>query len=294
MATGRDRTILVTGATGLQGGAVARHLLAAGWHVRALTRYPQQKKAQALAALGAEVVQGDMARSDTLAPLLIGVYGVFNVQNPLISGVEGEIIQGKNVATAAKQAGVQHLVYGSAGTGARGTGVPSWESKLVVEDYMKSLGLPLTILRPTAFMELMTDKKFFPAVSTWQIMPKLVGGTRPMVWLGADDFGQIVATVFAEPNRFIGQELLLASDVQSLDECRTLYREVMGKSPPRFPMPVWVFARMGLVGQDLTTMWRWLRVEQIDLDTQPTLAIHPGARSVRAWLEQQRGAEHRV
>jgi hypothetical protein len=81
--------------------------------------------------------------------------------------------------------------------------------------------------------------------------------------------------------------LNLASDVQSLAECRALYREVIGTSPPEFPMPSWLFQRFGFVGRDLTTMWRWLRTGAIDLDTGPTRAILPEARTVRAWLSQQ-------
>lgn len=282
------RTIVVTGATGLQGGAVVRHLLANKWHVRAVTRNPASKPSQALSALGAEVVQGDMAEPRTLVPIFTGACGLFSVQNPVLSGIEEEIHQGKNVAMVAKQSGIEHIVYGSAGIGIHGTGVPSWESKMVIEDYMKSLRLPLTILRPMAFMELMTAKKFFPAMSTWQVMPALMGGDRPVVWLCADDFGLIVAKMFAEPDRFIGQELQLASDVHSIDECREIYREVMGKLPPRFPMPAWLFARFGFVGKDLTTMWRWLRTATFALDTSTARAIHPNALSVRTWLEQQK------
>lgn len=285
--TAEKRTIVVTGATGLQGSAVTRHLLSSGWHVRALTRNPKSEKAQALSALGAEVVQGDMAKPDSLVPVFEEVYGVFSVQNPVISGIEGEISQGKNVATVAKQAGVQHLIYGSAGTGTKGTGVPSWESKLVIEEYMKSLGLPLTVLRPMAFMELMTEKRFFPAVSTWHVMPKLMGSSRKVVWLCAEDFGFIVAKAFADPGQFIGTEFQLASDVQSIDECRAIYRGVTGKHPPRFPMPVWMFERLGFVGKDLGIMWRWLREATIDLDTRTTGTIHPNALSVQAWLAKQ-------
>ena len=289
MALGKERIILVTGATGLQGGAVTRHLIANGWHVRALTRNAMSAKAQALSALGAEVVQGDMADTDSLVAILTGAYGVFSVQNPMISGVEGEIRQGNSVGSAAKQAGVQHVVYGSAGTGVRGTGVPSWESKLVVEEHLKSLGLPLTVMRPMAFMELMTENKFFPPVSAWHLMPKLMGDTRPVPWLCTNDLGAIVAKAFAEPERFVGKELTLASDVKSLDECRSIYREVIGKNPPRFPMPVWMFERYGFVGNDLSIMWRWLRTGTVDLDTSATLAIHPDALSVAAWLETQKG-----
>ena len=269
MTADNGRTILVTGATGLQGDAVARRLLASGWRVRALTRSATSAKAQALASLGAEIVQGDMAELASLAPAVAGAYGVFSVQNPMISGIAGEIAQGKNVALAAQQAGVQHLVYASAGTGAQGTGVPSWESKLVVEEYMRSLALPLTILRPTAFMELMTGKKFYPAMSTWYLMPKLMGSTTRLPWLCTQDLAVIVAKAFAEPAQWIGKDLQLASDVQSIDECRTIYRAVLGNNPPSFPLPVWLFTRFGFVGQDLTTMWRWLRNAQLEVDRAP-------------------------
>ena len=287
MTVDKVRSIVVTGATGLQGGAVTRHLLSSGWHVLALTRDPKSEKAQAISALGAKVVQGDMTKPDSLVPIFEGAYGVYNMQNPILSGVEGEINQGKNVAAVAKQAGVEHVVFGSAGIGIKGTGIPSWESKMVIEEYMKSLGIPLTILRPMAFMELMTEKKFFPAVSTWHIMPKLMGGSRDVGWLCVDDLGFIVAKAFAEPDQFIGKELQLASDIQPIDECRIIYRGVMGKSPSRFPLPVWIFERFGFVGKDLSIMWRWLRTETFDMDTVTTLTIHPNALSVRAWLEKQ-------
>jgi uncharacterized protein YbjT (DUF2867 family) len=287
MSTERG-TIIVTGATGLQGGAVSRHLLKEGWHVRALTRNAASKEAQALAASGIEVVQGDMDDAASLQPLFAGSYGVYSVQNPFIGGAEAEVRQGKNVADVARASGVQHLVYGSAGTGQEGTGVPSWESKLQVEAHMRALSLPLTILRPMAFMELMTAKKFFPAVSMWHLMPKLMGATRPLPWICTDDLGAIAAHTFAAPQTFIGKTLTLASDVQSLDQCRALYRDVMGANPPRFPMPGWLFQRFGFVGRDLMTMWRWLATGTVALDTAPTLAIHPEALTVRAWLNQQK------
>jgi uncharacterized protein YbjT (DUF2867 family) len=290
MTVSASRVIVVTGATGLQGSAVTRHLLKAGWQVRGLTRNAASKQAQALAASGAEVVQGDMGDAASLRPLFAGAYGVYSVQNPFIGGAEGEIHQGKTVADVAHESHVQHLVYGSAGTGQRSTGIPSWETKLAIEDHMRALQLPLTILRPTAFMELMTHPKFFPAVAAWQLMPALMGADRPLPWICTDDLGAIAATAFADPHQFIGQALALASDVQSLAQCRTIYQEVMGKQPPRFPLPVWLFRRFGFAGQDLTAMWRWLRTGTVDLDTTPTRALLPEALTVRAWLSQQRAA----
>src|SRR5690242_9345217 len=126
MSTAARGIIVVTGATGLQGGAVSRHLLRTGWHVRGLTRNAASRRAQALAEAGVEVVQGDMDDIATLLPIFDGAYGVYSVQNPVISGPAAEVRQGKHVADAARTCGVQHLVYGSAGIGRSGTGVPSW------------------------------------------------------------------------------------------------------------------------------------------------------------------------
>jgi hypothetical protein len=115
-------------------------------------------------------------------------------------------------------------------------------------------------------------------------MPRLMGSSRPVGWLASDDLGAIAARIFADPSRFIGQELKLTSDVQTIDQCRVTYRDVMGRSPRSVPMPVWLFERV--VGTDLTTMWRWLRDHEIDLDTGPTRAILPEAMTVEAWLRR--------
>jgi hypothetical protein len=133
-------------------------------------------------------------------------------------------------------------------------------------------------------MELMTDKAFYPAVSMWYLMPKLMGATRPLGWISIEDLGIIAAKVFASPDYFISQEINLASDVKSIDECRTIYRDVMGKQPPRFPMPIWLFKRF--VGSDLLTMWSWLRTGEINFSTETTYSVHPNALTIEAWLYQ--------
>lgn len=275
----------MVGATGLQGSAVTRRLIEEGWRVRALTRKPDGRPARALAAIGAEIVRVDASHALSLVGAFQGVHGVFSVQNHHISGYAGEITQGKNVADAVRRAGVAHLVYGSAGTGSPGTGVGSWETKFEVIDHMRSLDLSITVLRPMAFMELMTESKFYPAASTWHVMPTLMRGSRPVGWLAVEDHAAMVAKAFSDPDRFIGRELALTSDVRSIDECREIWREVTGKSPRRLPMPVWLFERF--VGKDETTMWRWLRTNEIDLDTQPTRALLPEALTVRTWLERK-------
>lgn len=278
-------TIVVAGATGRQGGAVARRLLDAGWSVRALTRSPQSKAARALATAGAEVVRADMSDRASLDAALAGAYGVFSVQNPAISGVEDEVRQGKNVADAARDAELQHVVYASAGTGAADTGVEWWNSKLAIEAHMRGLGLPLTIVRPVAFMELMTDRDFYPPVSTWHLMPKLAGATTPIPWIAVDDAAAVAVLAFADRDRYVGRDLKLAAELRSIDECRALYEEVRGRRPRGFPMPVWMFNRVG--SRDLVRMWRWLRASPPAGDPATLRAIRPEALTVRDWLKHR-------
>lgn len=288
MVNSEAGTIAVTGATGLQGGAVSRALLRDGWHVRALTRDPGSKAARSVGALGAEVVQADMDDRRSLERAFADVAGVFAVQNHHISGYEGEVRQAKNVTDAAKRLAVPQVVYGAAGIGRRGTGVGSWETKVDVVEYMHAQGLPVTILRPMAFMELMTASKFFPAASTWHVMPKVMGGDRPVGWIAVDDLAAVTVKAFTDPERFVGRDLALVADVLSVDEARQTWRAVMGKAPRRFPMPVRLFERF--VGVDETTMWRWLRANEIDLDTRPTRNLHPTALTVEAWLRRQKAS----
>ena len=284
---GGGKVIAVVGATGLQGRAVTRGLLEEGWHVRALTRNPSGEQARALAALGASVVRTDSADPGTLERSFGGAHGVYNVQNHHISGYEGEIQQGKNVVDAVARTGVRHLVYASAGIGDEETGIGSWDTKVAVTRHAERVGVPLTVLRPMAFMELMSERRFYPQASVWHLMPKLMGEARPVGWLSVDDLALIAAKAFADPGAFVGRDLALTSDVQSIQACREIWRDVTGRPPRRFPMPLWLFERFS--GTDETTMWRWLRDHHVDLDTGPTREIHPDALSVRTWLARWKG-----
>ncbi len=285
MMTSTDKKIVVViGATGRQGSQVVRYLLKDGWHVRAMTRHPDGDGAKELAKLGAELAVADLEDGRSLETVFQDAYGVYNVQNPIPGKIEIEISQGKTVAEVARKTGIRHLVYGSAGPGTGGTGVEQWDAKVEVKNTMQAIGLPLTVLRPLAFMELMVDRTYYPQSSTWYIWPKLTGGERQIPWISVQDVGAIAAKVFANPEEFIGQDFALAADVQSLDQCRVIYKEVMGKDPPRFPMPMFLFQLF--VGKDVPNMWRWLRTNEIALETTQTLQIHPEAMTVKEWLEK--------
>ena len=147
-----NKKILVTGATGNQGGAVARKLLEDGFQVRALTRKTMSDSARKLALLGAEVVYGDLDDRSSLDPVLEGIYGVFAVLTPFEEGVVGEVREGKYLVDACKAAGIKHLVYSSVAGANLKTGIPHFDSKNEIERYIKVAGVPATILRPVFFM----------------------------------------------------------------------------------------------------------------------------------------------
>jgi uncharacterized protein YbjT (DUF2867 family) len=232
--------------------------------------------------LGAEIVKADLGNRASLESAFESAYGHYDIQIPISGNIEVEISQGRNAAAAAKKTGVQHVIYGSAGVGPQKTGIEQWDAKLEIAQAMKDLGIPLTVLRPMAFMELMTDPPYYPQSSTWYVWPKFSGVDRKIGWISVKDVGAIAAKAFANPDKFIGKEIPLAADVQSLQESREIYKEVTGKYPHRFPMPIFVFEK--IVGKDPANMWRWLRTNYVDLDTRPTLVIHPEVMTVRTWL----------
>lgn len=146
--------ILVIGATGNQGGQVARALLAAGQTVQAFTRTPQSPPAQSLKAQGAHLVSGDLSDRKSLNSAFHAVSGVFSVQNFWDLGLAEEVRLGVQVVEAAMQASHRlHLIY-SSGLGAESPQkVAAIDGKGRVEQHLRNSGLPFTILRPGLFMD---------------------------------------------------------------------------------------------------------------------------------------------
>jgi uncharacterized protein YbjT (DUF2867 family) len=248
-----ERLIVVAGATGKQGGAVARSLLERGFQVRALTRNLQKPEAQALADQGAEVVQGDMEDRSSMERALEGAYGIFSVQNFWESGYDGEVQQGKTVADAAKAAGVEHLVYSSVGSAHRQTGIPHFESKWEVENHVRQIGLPYTILRPTAFMQ------------NWEWTREMIlGGTlaqpfdpdKPFQQVAVEDVGAFAAIAFENPDRWIGREVDLAGDEQSMTEIADTFSRVIGREVSYYQVPWDQFEEQ--IGEEGTLNSRWI------------------------------------
>jgi uncharacterized protein YbjT (DUF2867 family) len=222
--------IVVTGATGRQGGAVARHLLAANkFPVRALTRNADSPAARRLAAQGVEVVQASLDDPQSLTAAMTGAYGVYSVQNFWEAGVEREIHQGKNVADAAKATGVRHFVYGSIGSAARGSGVEHFESKFVVEAHVSALGLPATFVRPSCFMENYYIPQVEIALLKGNLLDPVQAGKRFQL-IAVDDVGAFVAHAFERPEAFIGQAIDLAGDELTNLEAAAIFSRVMDRT----------------------------------------------------------------
>ena len=288
-----DKNVLVFGATGNIGGAAARELLARGWHVRAVTRNLSSDKASALSKLGAEVIRADMEERDSVYAAFEGIQRVFSVQNWTTSGIDGELRQGKLVAEAAHSAGVEHLVYGSAGTGVAHSGIPHFDNKVEVEDHMRALGLPFTVVRPVPFMELLTEKEFFPALATWGVEPRIVGWHTPIPWVAVRDIGITIAEIFENPEAWIGGDVTVCGDIKTLKETQEIFKKVDGKKPFGVPIPVGLFSKMA--NEEYLQMWRWLKdyVEELGPQGLGNLAASskdtvPEMLDLESWLKLTR------
>jgi uncharacterized protein YbjT (DUF2867 family) len=244
------KPILVTGATGQQGGAVARALLARGQKVRVMTRHPE--KAASLAQSGAEIVQGDLTNQANLEIALRGAQGVFAMSTPFEAGMEEEVRQGIMLADAAKQAGIAHYVYTSVGSAHRDTGIPHFDSKWRVEQHIRQIGLPATILRPVWFMENFTT---FAKPSAEGVVMLPMKQTRKLAMVALKDIGEFGAAAFLRPNDFLGQAIDIAGDELTMPETAALLTKATGRSIRflEFPMD----QAEAAMGHDFATMFRW-------------------------------------
>ena len=277
-----NKIIAVTGATGQQGGAVARKLLADGWKVRALTRDVNKPAAQALAQAGAELFAGDMDSRSDLDAAFQGVYGVFSVQNFWLPnvGFEGEIQQGKNVAAAAKAAGVQHLVYSSVGSAHRGMGQKHFESKWIIEQYIQTLDIPYTILRPVFFMDNHNWSRAYILNGTFTGL-----GLRPekgVQSIAVEDIGAFAALAFADPKEFLGKTVELAGDELTEAQTAEVFSRVIGR-------PVTLAAPAGggwASPEESAAMFSFFNGEGYDADIAALRRMHPGLLTLEQYLRR--------
>lgn len=224
--------ITVFGATGQQGGSVARTLRAAGWRVRAVVRDESAPAARALRSGGIETVSGDFADAASIGAALTGAHGVFSVQPS--SGVPGssmsdddEVAAGILVADLAHAADVEHLVYSSAmALGDDDSGIGHFESKRRIENHIATMDLASTVIRPATFMEMIP----VPArTGTDDHIDFLMAADQKMQFIAVRDIGLVVAEVFGAPDLYRGRTLDIAGDELTGDETAACVSAFLGR-----------------------------------------------------------------
>ncbi|MEU0479506.1 NmrA family NAD(P)-binding protein [Streptosporangium sp. NPDC006013] len=288
------KTIVVVGATGLQGRAVTAQLLADGWQVRAMTRDPEAAAARALAQAGAELVRAEMEDLASLIAAAEGAYGLFSVQptvgspgTPAGFSAEDEVRWGHNVADAAHAAGVRHLVYASlAGAGRHNTEkLPqNTINKWRIEQHITRLGLPATFLRPVSFMENYTGAYHLHdgAVAT------AFAADVPQQIMAVDDVGAFAALAFAQPGEWIGRAVDLAGDELTPRQIAAAISAAIDRPLPYVQIPIEVIAQLGA---EFAYAYTWLNERGYRADVAFTRALHPGLLDLRTWLQRTGAAQ---
>lgn len=267
------RLILVTGATGKQGGAVIRHLRAKGFPLRALTRNPDQPEARALVnQTGVEVALGDYDDKPSLLRALEDVYGVFSVQTPFPDGVEAEVRQGTALIDAAHSSDISHFVYSSVGSADQHTGIPHFESKWKIEEHLRRTGMPYTILRPVYLMENWLQMK--DMIDQGKVMLPLNPETI-LQQIAVDDIGAFVAMAFEHPGKWQGASTDIAGDESFVDQIADTLQSSYSQIP-------WEDFEKG-AGQEMAAMFRWFQDVGYHADVTALRQEHPGLTNFERW-----------
>lgn len=278
MPDNRGRVILVTGATGRQGGAVLRQLLERGFTVRAATRDPEKPAARELGGTGVEVARVDLNDPASIAQALDGVYGVYSAQ-VAVQGAEAEMRQGKNLIDAANRARISHLVYSSVGSADQHTGIPHFDSKASIEEHLRGSGVPYTIIRPVFFME------------NWLAMRSMIDRgaiTSPLSpethlqMIAVDDIGGFVGMAFEHPGRWQGRAIDIAGDELAMNEIAQAFTRASGRDV-RYQQIEWEqFEQQA--GREMTTMYRWFESTGYHVDIPAIRSEYPKLTDFERWL----------
>jgi len=246
-----DRTILITGVTGHQGGAVAQALQGSGFHLRGLTRKPDSERAAALARHGVDVVQGDLDDEGSLRRALSGAWGVFGVQNTWEAGVEREEAQGKRLATLAREVGVEHFVYSSVGSAHKRTGVPHFDNKWRIEETVRGLRFPShVIIRPVFFMENLVA----PFSLQGSTLSLALGPGTKLQMIAVDDIGWFGARAFTAAAALNRREIDIAGDIRTIPEAAEILGEALGRPIVFAQAPI---EQVRQYSQDTALMLEW-------------------------------------
>jgi uncharacterized protein YbjT (DUF2867 family) len=279
----KRRTVLVTGATGKQGGDVARRLIANGHRVRAFTRDAGKPGAQALAQLGAELAVGNLDDRASVARAVDGVDAVFAVATPFEEGTQAETQQGINVADAAIAAGAQ-LVYSSVANADRQTGIPHFDSKFAVEQHIRSRAGDATILAPVYFME---NLGFIRAQLRDGVYASGLTPGRPLAQIAVSDIGAAAVAVLEDPAAHAGKRYDLGAETLSGNQVVEVLSRITGRQFTYYQLPAETVR--GAMGEDGLRMYQWFESTGYTYDLAALRRTFPAVPwlSFEAWARQQ-------
>lgn len=277
-----SKTIFVTGATGNQGGAVTRCLVDHGFRVKALTRNPVSLRAQQLKSLGVEVIHGNLNEPGTYKDHLRNIDGLFAV-HAFITGVEKELKQSHQLIDQAKLYNIPHVVYSSVAGADQQTGVPHWDSKFKIENYLKASGLSFTIIRPTSLFE----NFLIPEVHKRLIKGKLVypvNGNVVQQMVASADIGKISTRIFSDVQKYKHATITVATEELDLIHVAALFSEVLGRKFEYQKLPM-IITRL-VMGKDLYKMFNWVNQNNCLFvkDLNGFRKEHPDLMSLRDWI----------
>lgn len=285
--TNTDGTVLVLGATGLQGGAVARELRSRGREVRALVRTPDSPAARRLVDLGVVLVRGDLDDPASVAAAMSGVRGVFSVQTFMTpAGIGGEVRQGRTVARAALECGVGHVVYSSVGGAERASGVPHFESKWTIEQHLRGLAVPTTVLRPTFFMDNFLAHGPQRVDGSLLVRLALKPETR-VQFVATEDIGHFAAEAFDRPGEYLGRALELAGDELTGPQVAEAFEEALGERVRFAGLTLGEVAFNPYIpyGEEIALMFEWFESGGYRADIAGLRSLHPRLRTFGDFLK---------
>lgn len=249
-----QKLIFVTGGTGNQGGAVARNLAGEGFMVKVLTRNPTSARSTELKKLGIELVKGNLNDVETYREYVRNVDGIFSVQT-FKDGIRKEIEQGKTLANLACQFNVKHFIYSSVAGADLNSGIPHFESKNEIEEHIKKIGLPYTIIRPASLYE----NFLFPQVKKAILKGKLVQPTNKetvLQYVSCEDIGKVVVKAFQNGDEYISRTITLAAEELSTQQVAEIFSSELDM-PVEYKKLPWVVTRL-ILGKDVYKMFTWL------------------------------------
>ena len=281
------KIVLVTGATGTQGGAVARELVTRGYSVRGLSRNPGSERALELPKIGIQVVKGDFDEAGSLDAAMQGVYGVFAVTNYWEHGFEREIAHGRQLVDAAERAGIKHFVFSSVAGADSGTDLPHFDSKADIEAYLVQSALDYTIVRPVEFLDNLRDLRAELMIGHF-VDPR--DGGKSHQWIAAHDIGFFVGEAFDNPDTWIGVTEEIAGVEMTLTEFTSVVSSVTGIEVQHIQVN-WADYEIA-VGTEIADMVRWFNDVGYSADLGRLRARYPGLMTIEDYLVAENWNKH--